>query len=717
MCRACDRAEGRERGGVTSRLRIAVLSLLIVLAMPQAAFAHAVLEGSSPGRGAQLQRAPEQVTLRFGESVEAAFGAVQVYDQQGKRVDRGGTGHPSGHGNEVEVGLRGGLGDGTYTATYRVVSADSHPVSGGFTFTVGKGGAPAETVDQLIDAGDAGPVTKVGFGIVRALAYVALALAAGGIVFVAAVWHPALRARAGADQSWRRASEAFARRVQQLTLGAVALGIVTSALGIVFQGAVAGGTAFWQALDPAVVDDVLETHFGTVWGLRLLAWLAVGCLLAVPATRLRVPVLRPASLGATGLAPSPTAPRASAATLALLLAFLCLTPALAGHAATTDPTWLLVPANALHVVCMAVWVGGVASLLTALPTATRPLDPLARTGLLTEAVVRFSTLALAAVAGLVASGTLQAIVQLEAFSDLLDTAFGRAILIKIGLLACLIALGAWNRQRVRPRLSALDAAGEPPGRAGVELRRSLRAEAVLMVAVLGVTAALVSYAPATGASGPFSTSETLGPARVELTVDPARAGANELHLYLFDRRSGRQYERVKELTLTARLPERRIGPLTLNAEPAGRPLRRPPCRLRPAGRLAAAAERAGVGLRRLHRACGGPDQVIPRLPSRSRHARPLPSLCVPRRRDPGGAGRGRWLRWGSEGRHERPGGRRAAAPGRRQLCARRPRAARAHDDHTRAGHRRAPQRRDPDPPRPAPAAGRPAARRPRPRSA
>ena len=160
------------------------------------------------------------------------------------------------------------------------------------------------------------------------------------------------------------------------------------------------------------------------------------------------------------------APRAPAVALTLLLAFLCLTPALAGHAATTDPTWLLVPANALHVVCMAVWVGGVVLLIAALPVATRPLEPAARTGLLAESVARFSTLALAAVAGLVASGTLQAIVQLKSFSDLLDTAFGRAILIKIGLLLGLIALGAWNRQRIRPRLAALDAAGEIPGRRG-----------------------------------------------------------------------------------------------------------------------------------------------------------------------------------------------------------------------------------------------------------
>ena len=261
-----------------SRLRIAALSLLIVLLTPQAASAHAVLEGSSPGRGAQLQQAPEQVRLRFGEPVEAAFGAVQVYDQQGKRVDRGGTGHPGGHGDEIAVGLRGGLGDGTYTATYRVISADSHPVSGGFVFTVGEGAAPAETVDQLIDAGNAGPATKVGFGIVRGLAYVALALAAGGLAFVAAVWRPALRARAGAGEGWQRGSEAFAQRARQLTLGAVVLGIVTSGAGIVFQGAVAGGTAVWQAFDPTVVEDVLGTRFGTVWGLRRWrGWPSVAC--------------------------------------------------------------------------------------------------------------------------------------------------------------------------------------------------------------------------------------------------------------------------------------------------------------------------------------------------------------------------------------------------------------------------------------------------------
>jgi copper transport protein len=554
-------------------IRRAALTLAVVtavaLAAAPAASAHAVLEATSPTRGAQLDHAPKQVVFRFGEAVEAAFGAVRVYDGRGDRVDSGATKHPSGRADAVAVSLRHGLDDGTYTATYRVISADSHPVWGGFVFTVGQGGTPAETLDQLLQGAGADKVTEVGFGVVRALSYLALALAAGGVAFVALVWRPALAAVGGPDESWGGAGDAFAARARRVVLGAAGLGVVVTALGLVFQGAVAGGTSFWRALDPSVVGDVLHTRFGTIWGLRLLAWVAAGALLALPAARRQAAVLQPARLGATGVAPAASVSPIAAAALAGLLGFLCLTPALAGHASTLSPGWLLVPANFLHVVSMATWVGGVALLLLALPTATRLLAPADRTIALAACVTRFSTIALIAVAALVASGTIQAIVELHAFSDFTNSAFGRAILIKVALLLVLIGLGAWNRQRARPRLQALAAQRGTPGAVGAALRRSLRTEIALMVVVLSVTAALVSYAPPVGASGPFSADAVLGPARLELTVDPAQVGSNQVHLYLFDRRTGRQWNRSRELTVEASLPDRRIGPLKLDAQKAG----------------------------------------------------------------------------------------------------------------------------------------------------
>jgi copper transport protein len=560
----------------TPRGRVALaaaLAALAALALPAAAAAHAELEGSSPSRGEQVRRAPERVELRFSEPVEVSFGNVRVYDAGGERVETGRPSHPGGRGDAVTVNLRNGLGDGVYTATYRVISADSHPIAGGFTFTVGTGGpAPAASVDDLIDAGGSGPVTEGAFGAVRALAYLAIALAVGGFAFAAAVWLPALRSVAGAGAGWLEAGEGFAGRARTVGLVAAALGAATSALGIVLQGATADATSFWSALDPSLLGDVLDTRFGTLWGLRLLVWLAVGALLMLPAARLRAAELRPVSLGATGLAVGAAARPLGVGIAAGLLAFLCLTPALAGHASTLDPSWLLVPANALHVTAMAIWVGGVAMLLLALPAATRRLEPPDRTRLVAAAVTRFSGIALFAVAALVASGVAQAIPELESLSDFVDTAFGRALLAKIALLLGLIWLGAWNRGRARPRLAVLAMAGAPPGRTGQELRRALRTEAALMAAVLGVTAALVAYAPPAGGSdakGPFSASEDLGPARMELTVDPARAGANEVHVYLLGRRNGRPYERVKELDLRATLPERGVGPVKLQSEKAG----------------------------------------------------------------------------------------------------------------------------------------------------
>jgi copper transport protein len=191
-----------KRSRVIAALVAALCSALLVL--PQAAAAHAVLIATAPERGAQLETAPQRVEFRFSEPVEAGFGALRVFDAEGERVDEGELVQPGGDSDEIGVALRGDLPDGSYTATYRVISADSHPVSGGFVFTVGEGGsAPAATVAELIEEGDAGPATSVAFGAVRALSYLAIGLAAGGVIFLAAVWLPGLRAASGARPEWR----------------------------------------------------------------------------------------------------------------------------------------------------------------------------------------------------------------------------------------------------------------------------------------------------------------------------------------------------------------------------------------------------------------------------------------------------------------------------------------------------------------------------------
>ena len=121
-----------------------------------------------------------------------------------------------------------------------------------------------------------------------------------------------------------------------------------------------------------------------------------------------------------------------------------------------------------------------------------------------------------------------------------------------------------------PKLRELAAAAAAPGAAGLLLRRTLRAEVALVIVVLGVTAALVSYPPpASLAGGPYSASARLGPLRLEATLDPARVGPNELHLYVLKAADGTPSSATKELTVTLALPGKGIGPLPARAREAG----------------------------------------------------------------------------------------------------------------------------------------------------
>ena len=329
----------------------------------------------------------------------------------------------------------------------------------------------------------------------------------------------------------------------------------------------------WAALDPSVVSEVLGTRFGHIWGLRIVAFVLLAgaawlLLRAVPEPS-AAPRLQSVALGADGLA-APGLPRAAIALGAIPAAFVALAPALGGHAGVTSPRTLLIALDVVHVSAMSVWIGGLVVLLLVLPVATHRIGPPERSRLLAAGLVRFSPIALGCVAALLITGTLQAIEHMDAFGQLVHTGYGRAVLIKVVLLLALIALGAINRRRVVPGLRALAASAAAPGAAGRLLRRTLRAEVALLVVVLGVTGALVSYPPPDSlASGPFDGSTKLGPLRMEATMDPARAGANELHLYILEAADGTPFAGTKELGVTLALPAKNIGPITAKARPAG----------------------------------------------------------------------------------------------------------------------------------------------------
>jgi copper transport protein len=626
---------------VVRRAAAALAALLLTLTLPASALAHATLQATIPERGAKLDKPPAEVTFRFDESVEASFGALRVFDSKGQEVQTGKAFHPGGKGPEIAVKLKSGLGDGTYTATYRVVSADGHAVSSGYVFTVGEASAPAESLDQLLAAGGkTGPITNTALAVARGLQYSAIALGLGALIFFLVVW-----------RRTQATSRAFTTRLERLLLVAAIAGIVSAVAAIVLQGAVGEGGSFWDAARVDTVREVLGTRFGRAWGIGALLWIITLIVLATrplrprgeprperpegepalvgggwapnggsapepvlatsrdggseaapaageadriaepalagEADRLTEPALaggggrltEPALAGGAGdpvaapPAPPLAAPQISTARLVALavpLGALALLPSFGGHASVQSPVAILLPANILHVLAMSAWLGGIAVLVFALRSATSELPADQRTPLLADTVGRFSALASIALPVLLLSGVVQAIVEVRSFPALLDSAFGRSVLLKIMIALGIVALGYINRQELVPALRKAAKDNTSPGHAGVLLRRTLRFELALGLAALAATGALSSYAPSVAeSSGPFATSTNVGPARLEVTVDPARVGPNQLHLYLFDRKTGAAFEQTQELRVTAAMPAKRIAPLTLSAHVAG----------------------------------------------------------------------------------------------------------------------------------------------------
>jgi len=523
---------------------LAAAAALCVLA-PDAG-AHATLERSVPERGAVLDRPPAKVELGFDEPVEAAFGAVRVFDAAGEQVGTGPVTRPGGDGSRIAVALPRSLPDGAYTVTFRVVSSDGHPVQGGLTFVVGDAASAPADVATLLAGAQAGPVTRAALGTARGLGYAAIAVALGALGFLAVCWRPAARG----DAALQAAPEAPLAR---LVGGAVAVGAGAGAAAVVLQAAAAGGTSAWAALDPAVVEEMLGTRSGAWLGVRVAAWAALAlALLALRRHRTRW----------------------AAALAALPAALVAAGPALAGHAAAQRPAALLAPLDVAHVAGAAAWAGGLVALLVAVPPVTRRLPPPERSRVLAGVLERFSRLALWSVVALAAAGAAQAAIHLGwRLAPLAETGFGRSLLVKSALLAALLAIAALQRRRTLPGLRAHAAGGEAPGGAGVLLRRALRAEVALLAGVLAATAVLAGSPPpraaAAQAGGPFSADVAIGPQRLQLTVDPARTGANEVHVYVLDGRSGAPFTGSEELRVTAELPAKAIGPLDLQATRAG----------------------------------------------------------------------------------------------------------------------------------------------------
>jgi copper transport protein len=483
--------------------------------MAPAASAHSTLVETEPPRDRVVEHSPKEVVLHFDEPVETALGSIIVYDGEGERVDAGEIMRP--RPESVAVAIEGELERGTYTVAWRVISADSDPINGAWVFHVQEPGAqPAGVAAQVLE--DTPFVTSVFYLGGRFLDFALLLACVGGT--------------AALVYALRFAAEPVRRRLLAIVAVLAAALAVVSLVELGLQGAAAAGSGLGQGFEWESVSSVTDTKFGTYALIRA----GIAAALCVVALVARAKGGRPSD------------PVLVAALL--LAAGLVVTPGLSGHASVSGP--ISTVADAAHVQAAGVWTGGLAFVVLGLVLSRRNRWELAATS-----VPRFSTMAVVSVALLIVAGTVNGYLQVRAWRGLWDTEYGILLLVKIGLVLPLLALGAYNNRYAVPRLRERIASG-------LERRRFMRfagAELVVMVAVVGVTAALVNAPPARTEVQMHEAPEMdleLGPLMAHMEVEPGMLGRNDIHLEFTK-------GRPDEVRVSALLKEKDIGPLRYRA--------------------------------------------------------------------------------------------------------------------------------------------------------
>jgi copper transport protein len=474
-----------------------VLAIVSIGALP--ASAHARLVGSDPSSGSRMDESPAQIELRFDESVEIDLGGITLASVDGADIALAAPAHGADRAT-VQVSVPP-LDDGTYVAVWRVVSQDGHPIQGAITFAVG--GATLPTVDEqvvtdLLARGAPPTAIEVVAAAARTAAYGGLLVLVGAVAVMLVGWADAFgrpRARRLLTISW---------------IAATAGAIVQFAM----QGPSALGSGLADALSPSLWVDVA----GTTTGRALLA--------------------RVVALGAMWFALAN--PRALSWT-ALSTAALVATAA-SGHAAGGGGNAIgPVAVATVHLAVAAWWIGGLAIIvLVALGQADdRSLVRLLR---------RFSPVALGAVVALAVTGSVQAYRQVGSIDALASTSYGRLLGTKVVLVAVMVVVASWSRTALRQHALAASTSTRPDldGTGGVvlmederhsdamlraQLRRTVGVESLLAVAVVALTAMLVSAVPAKDdLARPVETSAVQSGVLMELLVTPGRVGSNEVHL-------------------------------------------------------------------------------------------------------------------------------------------------------------------------------------------
>jgi copper transport protein len=478
----------------------ALCAMLLVLGVRASdVMAHAELVRADPPVDGLVLTPPSQLRLTFSEEISTADPgpSVRVLDAQGMTYETsiqpvGANGNP----RELVVDVRG-LGEGIYTVDWTVQSAtDGHVLSGTYAFRVGGGIPPGQATTE----GERPAVWGVA---TRWATFLGAAVAAAGFLFGTVVLDGTR-----ATPAWQR------RRSLLITLG-LAVALIATLLEPVLLAAFPPENVT-LGLGQAV------RSLPTAWWWR-------------PATLF--PLLVLAIVVAYPLRGRLTPPLAWIGGIGSLLTLLGLS--LTSHAAGLESgRELALASDYVHQISVALWTGGLVQLAAWWPSRTAE-DTGAGTVLRHFSALAFVLFLIAA-----ATGVLNAWMVFPSLSDLWESDYGIVLIIKLAILVLPFALAAWHWRAIR-RASA--AGVEALAGLATALRRTVRLEALLVLAVIAAGSTLALSAPPIDRASDLAQEITIampvttGPAATtqpeaiaHLTFSPGRQGENEIRVRLTD---------------------------------------------------------------------------------------------------------------------------------------------------------------------------------------
>ncbi|MEC1353548.1 copper resistance CopC/CopD family protein [Bacillus sonorensis] len=473
----------------------AVLAVLCLVLMPKAAFAHAYIVNSTPAQNQELKKAPVQIKIEFNEAIQEGFHSITVRNSSGERVDSGEAQIDPKNAKILTAKLDKKLKNDIYTAEWRVVSADGHPVSGTIPFSVGniQGGLPKDQGSASADLPKADTVIE------RVLLYTGFSLFMGSILFQLVWYRP--------KNSWAERMRSRLQRIIKLALVMIGAAIV---IQLPLQTKANAGVSWAEAFQPALLKEtLLRTTGGALW----LASIGLIVLLAVCSRK-------------TGW---------TANILKIIFfAGLLLAKSLSGHAASTSYSYMTAAMDFIHLAAASVWTGGLAALVLFFGRDWLKPDK----GHIWEAIRRFSPWALGSAGLLVFSGLLNSFFIVHTMDNLFQTNYGKALLIKSALVLLMIGFGALHYFRFRKK---------PEHSRG----NTIRAEWAIGLLILVTTAVFTNIpSPPAPLPQPFNETKQLADGEtLSLRISPNMPGSNTFEVVVRNR-NGDVITDIQKIELT-----------------------------------------------------------------------------------------------------------------------------------------------------------------------